>query len=76
MNRPRGFMTTCFTGPGVVAFEINDLPEDRATDGDESHRACDLGVFERAGGPVRLRRWSIKAASGESLVRLARDLWE
>jgi hypothetical protein len=75
VNNPSGFMTARFTGRGV-AFEIDDLPEDCAADGDEPHRACDLGAFERAGGPVRLRRWSIKGASDEALVRLARDLRE
>lgn len=73
LNRPRGSMTTRLTGRGV-AFEVNDLPEDSATDGDAFPRACDFDIFERAGGPVRFRRWYIKSESHEALVRLAEDL--
>lgn len=75
VNNPRGFMTARFTGQGV-AFEIDDLPEECAADGDELHRACDLGAFARAGRAVRSRGWSIKAESDEALLRLARDLRE
>ena len=73
MNSPHGFMTTRFTGRGV-AFGVDDLPEDCAADGDESHRACDLGAFAWAGGTIRSRRWCIKAESDEALLRLASDL--
>lgn len=73
VNRPRGFMATRFTGPGV-AIEIRDLPQECAARGDEDHRVCHPEAFARAGGPVRRRDWLIKAASDEALVRLAGDL--